>query len=74
VYWRYYLDWAQVDPLLNAAVAAVVAAGPAEVGTACGFVVDPGQEAHGSYLKKTSELQDTFIFILNCNTKERCIY
>lgn len=63
VYWRYYLDWVQVDPLLNAAVAAVVAAGLVEVGTACGFAVDPGQEVHGSCLKKTSELQDTFTFI-----------
>jgi hypothetical protein len=52
------LDWALVDPLLNAAVAGLV-----EVGTACGFAVDPGQEAHGSCLKKTSELQETFTIL-----------
>lgn len=57
-----------MDPLLNAAVAA----GLVEVGTACGFAVDPGQEAHGSCLQKTSELQDTFTFIFNFNIKERC--
>lgn len=48
-----------MDPPLNAA-----AADPAEE-TACGFAVDLGQEAHGSCLKKTSELQQTFtIFML----------
>ena len=51
----YCLDWAQVDPLLNAVAAVVVAAGIVEVETACGFAVDPGQEAHGSSLKETSD-------------------
>ena len=51
VYWMYCLDWAQVDPQLNAVAAAVVAA-ELEVETACGFAVGPGQEAHGSSLKE----------------------
>jgi len=36
VYWMYCLDWAQVDPQLNA-VAAAVAAAELEVGTVCGL-------------------------------------
>jgi hypothetical protein len=40
-----------MDPLLNAVAVAVVAAGLAEVETACGFAVVPGQEARGSTLK-----------------------
>jgi hypothetical protein len=50
-----------MDPLLNA-VAVVVAAGIAEVETACGFV-RPGQEAHGSSLKKNiRHLQNLHIY------------
>ena len=47
----YCLDWAQVDPQLNAVAAAVVAA-ELEVETACGLAVGPGQEARGSSLKE----------------------
>jgi hypothetical protein len=50
-----------VDLLLNAAAAVVVVAvGQVEVGTACGFAADPSQEAHGSCLKKTPQLQEAF--------------
>ena len=49
VYWMYCLDWAPVDPQLNAAAAAVVAA-ELEVETACGLAVGPGQKARGSSL------------------------
>ena len=51
VYWMYCLDWAQVDPQLNAVAAAAVAAG-LEAEIACGFAAGPGQEARGSSLKE----------------------
>jgi hypothetical protein len=44
----YCLDWAQVDPQLGAAAAAV----ELEEETACGLAVGPGQEARGSSLKE----------------------
>jgi hypothetical protein len=59
VYWMYYLDWAQVDPPLNAVAAAVVAA-EVEAETACGFAARPGQVAHGSSLKENIRHSQNF--------------
>lgn len=65
------MDWVQVDPLLNAAVAAVVAEGLVGVETACGFAAGPSQEARGSCLKETPELQEALTFTFKSNTKVR---
>jgi hypothetical protein len=55
----YYLDWAQVDPQLNAVAAAVVAA-EVEAQTACGFAVWPSQVARGSSLKENIRHSQNF--------------
>ena len=65
VYWRCYLDWAQVVPLYVAEVAAA-AVGQAAPGMAYDSVaVDLGQEAHGSCLLNTHTQDKLVLFFPN---------